>query len=313
MEAFAARLDMEILSTPSPLDGRRTNGPKYLDGPPTTYIHFLLNQRTLPLGKSFPACGDRDDGWCELTTFMEVQEQSLAKADYEYACFGEYEAVPYGTIMDGAPLGPASWKLRVESMRKLGLRFHAHIAGRSAVSHEIPPLEERAEVDPLPRQLYSSIVSGRQRQGAVADKRARNSIVWSIGETRLCNMIIITIAACISHYLTRDSTTPCWSTVTSGLISASQDPSYYLLLYLVFGTWDLRGKGRELVRFCSATVYALLLVEKAKIGFYVGSGLRLRSSYPPSVQQPLPIVFACVSVPFGGVSERRSDKRASQD
>ncbi|KAI7652372.1 hypothetical protein KC319_g10703 [Hortaea werneckii] len=107
MEPFAARLDMEILSTPSPLDGcRETNGgAKYLDGPPTTYIHFLLNQRTLPLGKSFPACGDRDDGWCELTTFLEVQKESLAKADYEYACFGEYEAVPYGSIVDGAPLG----------------------------------------------------------------------------------------------------------------------------------------------------------------------------------------------------------------
>ncbi|RMY52978.1 hypothetical protein D0865_05504 [Hortaea werneckii] len=106
MEPFAARLDMEILSTPSPLDGCRTNGgPKYLEGPPTTYIHFLLNQRTLPLGKSFPACGDRDDGWCELTTFLEVQRESLAKADYEFACFGEYEAVPYGGITDGAPLG----------------------------------------------------------------------------------------------------------------------------------------------------------------------------------------------------------------
>ncbi|KAI7166084.1 hypothetical protein D0869_13345 [Hortaea werneckii] len=105
MEPFAARLDMEILSTPSPLDGCRSQGPKYLEGPPTTYIHFLLNQRTLPLGQSFPACGDRDDGWCELPTFLEVQRESLAKADYEFACFGEYEAVLYGGITDGAPLG----------------------------------------------------------------------------------------------------------------------------------------------------------------------------------------------------------------
>jgi hypothetical protein len=27
----------------------------------------------------------------------------LEKADYEFACFGEYEAVPYGGVTDGAP------------------------------------------------------------------------------------------------------------------------------------------------------------------------------------------------------------------
>jgi hypothetical protein len=39
-----------------------------------------------------------------LDTFLKVQEGSFEKADYEYACFGEYEAVPYGGITDGAPL-----------------------------------------------------------------------------------------------------------------------------------------------------------------------------------------------------------------
>lgn len=104
MEPFGARLDMEVINTPSPLNGSRANGATYEEGPATTYIHFILNQRTLPLGVSFPACGLRDDGWCELTTFLEVQSASLAEAQYEYACFGSYEVEPYGTLTNGAPL-----------------------------------------------------------------------------------------------------------------------------------------------------------------------------------------------------------------
>ncbi|KAK4545887.1 hypothetical protein LTR36_002451 [Oleoguttula mirabilis] len=104
MEPFGARLDMEVIETPAPLNGSRANGASYTEGPPTTYIHFVLNQRTLPLGVSFPACGLRDDGWCELTTFLEVQSASLAESQYDYACNGDYAVVPYGTLTDGAPL-----------------------------------------------------------------------------------------------------------------------------------------------------------------------------------------------------------------
>lgn len=99
MEPFGARLDMEVINTPQPLNGSRAGGASYLDGAPTTYIHFILNQRTLPLGVSFPACGMRDDGWCELKTFMEVQASSLPEANYDYACFGDYPAYPYGTYL----------------------------------------------------------------------------------------------------------------------------------------------------------------------------------------------------------------------
>lgn len=101
---FAARLDMEIIKTPSPLSGDRSKGAMYTEGSETKYIHFVLNQRTLPLGLNFPECGDRDDGWCELETFLKVQESSFDKAQYEYACFGDYEATPYGSITDGAPI-----------------------------------------------------------------------------------------------------------------------------------------------------------------------------------------------------------------
>jgi len=100
---FGARLDIEVIHAPAPVNANRSAVDVYLDGAPTAYVHFILNQRTLPLGRSFAACGQRDDGWCELGTFLEVQKESLALADYEYSCFGEYPAVPYGTIHNGMP------------------------------------------------------------------------------------------------------------------------------------------------------------------------------------------------------------------
>ncbi|CAD6441603.1 8926fcdd-b63d-483b-9cd4-31b3012d394b [Sclerotinia trifoliorum] len=100
LEPFGARLDIELIKTPKPLTANRT----YIDGKETTYIHFILNQRTIPLGFSFLECGvDRLDGWCELETFLKVQTRSTKEAQYEYACFGDYPAEPYGSIKNGAP------------------------------------------------------------------------------------------------------------------------------------------------------------------------------------------------------------------
>lgn len=97
---FGARLDIEVIKTPSPLSANR----KYEYGEETTYLHFILNQRTLPLGVSFPECGARLDGWCELGTFLEIQKREMEKARFEYACFGNYTSVPYGSVTDGAPV-----------------------------------------------------------------------------------------------------------------------------------------------------------------------------------------------------------------
>lgn len=97
---FGARLDIEIIKAPRPISPNRDG---YLRGGETKYIHFILNQRTLPLGKSFPECDDRRDGWCELTTFLEVQEGMADKAKFDYACFGSYQRGSYGEITDGAP------------------------------------------------------------------------------------------------------------------------------------------------------------------------------------------------------------------
>ncbi|KHO00010.1 3-phytase A precursor [Metarhizium album ARSEF 1941] len=98
---FGARLDMEVIQTPQPLSPNRDG---YLRGGQTKYIHFVLNQRTLPLGKSLPECdASRRDGWCELDTFIKVQDDMAARANFDHACFGDYPAVKYGEVTDGVP------------------------------------------------------------------------------------------------------------------------------------------------------------------------------------------------------------------
>ncbi|ERT02963.1 acid phosphatase [Sporothrix schenckii 1099-18] len=100
---FGARLDVEVIRAPKPVKADRSG---YDDaGPETKYIHFVLNQRTLPLGASFPECDvSRVDGWCELETFLRVQDAMAGRAKFDEACFGPFTAQPYGTITDGAPI-----------------------------------------------------------------------------------------------------------------------------------------------------------------------------------------------------------------
>ena len=99
---FGARLDIEIIRTPKPLAADRSG---YLNGETTKYVHFVLNQRTVPLGWSFPECDvERKDGWCELETFLKVQDAMEGLAKYDYACHGDIPTLPYGVIMDGAPM-----------------------------------------------------------------------------------------------------------------------------------------------------------------------------------------------------------------
>jgi hypothetical protein len=64
----------------------------------------VLNQRTLPLGLSFPECDPtRKDGWCELDIFLDVQEGMQEMAQFEHACYGGYDTPDFGDITDGAP------------------------------------------------------------------------------------------------------------------------------------------------------------------------------------------------------------------
>ncbi|CAK7211407.1 hypothetical protein SCUCBS95973_001104 [Sporothrix curviconia] len=105
---FGARLDIELIRAPKPVRADRAG---YVEGnhgdgaKETTYIHFVLNQRTLPLGFSFPECDvSRVDGWCELETFLSVQDTMPGRAKYNEACFGPFTQQAYGIILDGAPM-----------------------------------------------------------------------------------------------------------------------------------------------------------------------------------------------------------------
>ncbi|KAF2471100.1 3-phytase A precursor [Lindgomyces ingoldianus] len=103
LEPFAGRLDIEIIQAPAPVNSNRSDPKIYLEGPPTSYVHFILNQRTIPLGRSLEKCGKRDDGWCEFETFLQVQKKQIEIADFDFACFGEYESGKYGDVTDGRP------------------------------------------------------------------------------------------------------------------------------------------------------------------------------------------------------------------
>lgn len=100
---FAARLDIEVIQAPHPVCANRSADPIYESGSATSYIHFIANQRTLPLHKSFPQCPYRDDGWCELSTFIGILNNTLAESRYDYSCNGNYSAVAYGSLSNGVP------------------------------------------------------------------------------------------------------------------------------------------------------------------------------------------------------------------
>ena len=98
---LGCRLHIEVIKAESPVPADRSAPSK--SGPPTTYIHFVLNQRTIPLGKSLEACGERADGWCEINDFFDSQKDAVALARWDYSCYGNWPVVPYGNITNGAP------------------------------------------------------------------------------------------------------------------------------------------------------------------------------------------------------------------
>jgi len=100
MTPFGARLDIEIIRTPKPLATDRSS---YLqEGGETKYVHFVLNQRTIPLGLSLPECdASRVDGWCEFEAFLRAQEKMPGLAKFQHACYGAYPLDAY--VEDGAP------------------------------------------------------------------------------------------------------------------------------------------------------------------------------------------------------------------
>ena len=99
---FGARIDIEVIQTPQPI--KADNCLEYDEGGPTMYVHFLASQRTIPLGKSYEQCGSLQNGWCEMSAFLNATSNIVAESQFEYSCFGNYSAVPYGTLSNGVPL-----------------------------------------------------------------------------------------------------------------------------------------------------------------------------------------------------------------
>ncbi|KAK8079391.1 histidine phosphatase superfamily [Apiospora hydei] len=93
---FAARMVWEVITAPHPVKAQRPVPSKaasadyYEEGDVTKYVHLTLTQRTVPLGESYPECGRRDDGWCEMGAFMRILDGLLEQAKFEYSCFGNY-------------------------------------------------------------------------------------------------------------------------------------------------------------------------------------------------------------------------------
>lgn len=115
MTPFGARLVWEIIEAPYPVLAQRPTGTNasmsdYYNttGSPTRYVHQTLSQRTIPLYKSYPECEQRDDGWCELSTYLDILGGLLDEAEYEYSCFGDYPSAKYGEITDGVPVNSSS-------------------------------------------------------------------------------------------------------------------------------------------------------------------------------------------------------------
>ncbi|GKZ76597.1 hypothetical protein AnigIFM56816_006864 [Aspergillus niger] len=106
---FAGRLNIEIIRAPHKINPRRSHHDRHQNTymkhtGETEYVHFLLNQRTVPLHKSLPECSFRSDGWCELDAFLRAQKDSLRKAEYDFSCVGEWDLGNFGDVWDGVPV-----------------------------------------------------------------------------------------------------------------------------------------------------------------------------------------------------------------
>ncbi|ETN43295.1 uncharacterized protein HMPREF1541_02454 [Cyphellophora europaea CBS 101466] len=131
MTPFGARMVWEIIQTPYPVKAKRpSTSPganntldSYYDtnGTATTYVHLTLSQRTIPLYKSYPQCEERDDGWCEIGTYLDVLGGLLDQAQYEYGCYGNYPSPKYGQTTDGVPVNGTSQSQRKRNAGALAL------------------------------------------------------------------------------------------------------------------------------------------------------------------------------------------------
>lgn len=69
----------------------------------TKYVHFILNDHSLPLHANIPEyCPERADGWCELTNFTTYLDTLWDADEFEYSCLGNSN--DNSTSTDGTPV-----------------------------------------------------------------------------------------------------------------------------------------------------------------------------------------------------------------
>ena len=74
---------------------------------PEPQIRIIINDGVAPL-TGIRGCPEQKDGMCPLPTFIEAQKEIIAKADWTWACHGDWE-VPAGTAWNtttGDPPAP---------------------------------------------------------------------------------------------------------------------------------------------------------------------------------------------------------------
>ena len=100
---FATRLWTEVIgcADPNPPEVSRpyvqttpeSNGYD-ANNAPYKFVRQLWNNAVVPLATiQGGACAERTDGLCNMTAFIQSQEDAVEKANYQYACFANYTNV----------------------------------------------------------------------------------------------------------------------------------------------------------------------------------------------------------------------------
>lgn len=99
---FAAQLAFEVIECDEAVPADRSSEAA-AGSAKTNYVHAILNDNTLSLSKNLPGvCEGRADGWCEFNNFTLYLGTLQEKAQFDFACFGEYNYTE--TVTDGVPV-----------------------------------------------------------------------------------------------------------------------------------------------------------------------------------------------------------------
>jgi hypothetical protein len=122
---FSARLVTEVIGcnssspTPNPTNATQYYPTQYGYNPNNAthkFIRMRLNNGILPMSTIRGGyCGNRTDGMCPMSSFIQSQASATSAANYQYACFGNYSVnfpnngSDYdGTIFSGNAMRPRS-------------------------------------------------------------------------------------------------------------------------------------------------------------------------------------------------------------